>query len=103
MNKDTTRKMKQVKISIHSLEKNYLRMQIKDDPHTIYNLLRILALEEEGVTLAGYARDRTFEDSLMFQIRTEGDIDPKDALIRATRKISEIAKQFKKAFQEEYS
>lgn len=94
--------MKPVQISISILEKNYIRMQIKDDPHTLYNLLRILALKEEGVILAGYARDRTFEESLMFQLRTEGDVDPKDTLIRAARKISEISNQFKTAFETEY-
>lgn len=91
-----------MKIMIQSLEKNYLRMQIKDDPHTLYNLLRIVTLEEEGVVLAGYARDRTFENSVMFQIRTEGDVDPKDALISAARKVADMATQFKEAFEDTY-
>lgn len=77
-------------------------MQIKDDPHTLYNLLRIIALEEDGVVLAGYARDRTFEDSLMLQIRTEGDVDPRVALINAARKLVELAEQFKTAFEDTY-
>lgn len=94
--------MKQIPITIQVLEKNYIRMQIKDDPHTLYNLLRVLALEEDGVTLAGYARDRTFEDSLLFQIRTSGDVDPKDILINAARKITDMAKQFKEAFEDTY-
>ncbi|MHA2252313.1 MAG: RpoL/Rpb11 RNA polymerase subunit family protein [Candidatus Kariarchaeaceae archaeon] len=94
--------MKIMKINIQAIEKNYLRMQIKQDPHTLFNLLRILALEEDGVTLCGYARDRTFEDSLMFQIRTEGDVDPREALIRAARKIAANAEQFKAAFEDTY-
>lgn len=94
--------MKPMQINISVLEENYLRFQVKQDPHTLFNLLRILALEEEGVTLAGYARDRTFEDSLMFQIRTEGDVDPREALIRAARRITEISQQFKSAFEDEY-
>ncbi len=77
-------------------------MQIRDDPHTLFNLLRILALQEEGVTLAGYARDKTFEDSLMFQIRTEGDVDPREALINAMRKVIEMSDQFKTAFEDVY-
>ncbi len=91
-----------MKINIQIIEKNYLRMQIKQDPHTLFNLLRIMALKEEGVVLAGYARDRTFEDSLMFQIRTEGDIDPREALVRAARKVAEMAEQFKTAFEDTY-
>ena len=77
-------------------------MQIKDDPHTLYNLLRVIALDEEGVVLAGYARDRTFSNSVMFQIRTDGDVDPKDALISAARKIVDMGNQFKDAFEDIY-
>ncbi len=91
-----------MKITIQIYEKDYMRMQIKEDPHTLFNLLRIVALEEEGVTLAGYARDRTFEQSLMFQIRTDGTVDPKDALLSAAKKVAEQAIQFKKAFEDTY-
>ncbi|MHA2172678.1 MAG: RpoL/Rpb11 RNA polymerase subunit family protein [Candidatus Kariarchaeaceae archaeon] len=91
-----------MQINIQALEKNYIRMQIKEDPHTLFNLLRIVALEEEGVTMCGYARDRTFEESLMFQIRTEGDTDPRDAIVRAARKVAAMAEQFKNAFEDTY-
>lgn len=94
--------MKLATINIDILEKNYLRMQIKDDPHTLYNLLRIMALEEEGVILCGYARDRTFEESLMLQIRTEGDFDPREALIKAARRVVDMTEQFKTAFEDTY-
>ncbi len=91
-----------MQINIQIVEKNYLRMQIKEDPHTLFNLLCIMALKVEGVVLAGYARDRTFEDSLMFQVRTEGDVDPREALVQAARKVAEIAEQFKTAFEDTY-
>jgi len=94
--------MKPVQISIQSIEDNYIRMQIKDDPHTLYNLLRVVALEEEGVELAGYARDRTFEDSLMFQIRTDGTVDPKDVLVNAAQKIAEMSEEFRQKFEDVY-
>jgi DNA-directed RNA polymerase subunit L len=94
--------MKRLQINIQILDDDYLRMQIKDDPHTLYNLLRVVALEEEGVTLAGYARDRTFEDSVMFQIRTDGSVNPKDALINAARKIIDMTEEFKQSFEDQY-
>jgi DNA-directed RNA polymerase subunit L len=94
--------MNPMEIKVQVIEKNYIRFQIREDPHTLFNLLRILTLEEDGVVLAGYARDRTFEDSLIFQIRTEGKTDPKDALIKASRKLIENTQQFKKAFEDEY-
>ena len=94
--------MKPMDIKIQVLEKNYIRFQVKEDPHTLFNLLRILTLDVEGVILAGYARDRTFEDSLIFQIRTEGKTDPKESLVKASRKLIENTQQFKKAFEDEY-
>ena len=94
--------MKPVQMTIQTIEENYLRVQIKDDPHTLYNLLRIIVLEEDGVVLAGYARDRTFEDSLMFQIRTDGSVEPKDVLLNAAQKIIEMAVEFKQHFEDEY-
>ena len=94
--------MKPVSMTIQTNEENYLRIQIKDDPHTLYNLLRVIALEEDGVVLAGYARDRTFEDSLMLQIRTDGTVDPKDVLLNAAQKIIEMAVEFKQHFEDEY-
>lgn len=92
-----------MKITIQIYEEDYMRMQIKEDPHTLFNLLRTVALEEKGVILAGYARDRTFEESLMFQIRTDGSVDPKDVLIQAARKVVEMANQFKAAFEDTYN
>ena len=94
--------MDPMQIKIQVLEENYIRFQVKEDPHTLFNLLRILTLEEDGVVLAGYARDRTFEESLIFQIRTEGKVDPKDTLVNASRKLIEKSQQFKKAFEDEY-
>jgi DNA-directed RNA polymerase subunit L len=94
--------MNPMEIKVQVLEDNYIRFQVKEDPHTLFNLLRILTLEEEGVVLAGYARDRTFEDSLIFQIRTEGKTNPKDALIKAARRLIDNTQQFKKAFEDEY-
>ncbi|OLS27834.1 MAG: DNA-directed RNA polymerase subunit L [Candidatus Heimdallarchaeota archaeon LC_2] len=94
--------MKPMQIKVQAMEKNYIRFQVTEDPHTLFNLLRILTLEEDGVILAGYARDRTFEESLIFQIRTEGDIKPQDVLIKASRKLIENTEQFKKAFEDEY-
>ena len=41
--------MKPIQINIQHLDDTYIRMQIKDDPHTLYNLLRVMALEEKGV------------------------------------------------------
>ncbi len=89
-------------ITIQYIEPNYIRFQIRDDPHTLFNLLRIIALDHKGVVLAGYARDRTFEDSAIFQIRTEEGTDPRDVLISSARKIAEMAENFKEAFEDVY-
>ncbi|MHA2502323.1 MAG: RpoL/Rpb11 RNA polymerase subunit family protein [Candidatus Kariarchaeaceae archaeon] len=94
--------MKPIPIQIQTVEEDYLRMQIKDDPHTLYNLLRLMALKEKGVVLAGYARDRTFEDSLMFQIRTDGTVDPKKVLVDAARQVAALAESFRQEFEDAY-
>ena len=90
--------MNPMQIKVQAMEKNHIRFQVREDPHTMFNLLRILTLDEDGVVLAGYARDRTFEDSLIFQIRTEGEVKPQDVLIQAARKLIDNTQQFKKAF-----
>ena len=94
--------MKPVKMTIKVREEDYIRVQIKDDPHTLYNLLKKVCLEQEGVLMAGYARDRTFEDSLMFQVRTDGSVDPADILINAANAIVKQTEEFKESFEDEF-
>ena len=91
-----------MRIAIQEKTKNYLRFQAKDDPHTLYNLLKEQVLTVKGVRLCGYARDETFSDSVVFQIRTEDGYDPVEILLDSSKKLMEINKQFREAFQDSY-
>jgi DNA-directed RNA polymerase subunit L len=91
-----------MKITIQEKSDTYLRFQAKDDPHTLFNLLKEIVLQEKGVKLCGYTRDETFSDSLVFQIRTVDGHDPVTILLDSTKKLMEINQQFRDAFQDTY-
>lgn len=92
-----------MKITIKEKSDTYLRFQVKDDPHTLYNLLKEVIVDAEGVKLCGYARDETFSESVLFQIRTEEGYDPVEILLDSAQKIKEINAQFREVFSDTYS
>ncbi len=91
-----------MKINIQQQGDDYLRLQILDDPHTLYNMLKEKCLERDDVLLCGYARDQTFENSLIFQIKTEKGTNPVDVLIDSSRELIKTTQEFRRAFDEAY-
>ncbi len=91
-------------MEIKVLEKRdtYLRLRILDDPHTLYNVLREKILERDGVLLCGYARDQTFEESIIFQIETAEGVNPIEVILDAARDLKAMSEEFRAAFENAY-
>lgn len=86
--------MKPIKIEILEQSPSYLRIRVFDDPHTYLNLLREYLVNRDEVSLVGYARERTFEDVAVFEIRTNGTADPIALIEEATQEIEKMVDNF---------
>jgi DNA-directed RNA polymerase subunit L len=85
-----------LKIKIIKNKEGYLKLQITEtDPHTLFNLLREELLKDDKVDFAGYWRDESFYESLIFQLRmNKKTSDPIQAINEALERIGVHAKEF---------
>ena len=59
-----------MQIKVLKKEKGYVKLNIKQtDPHTLFNLLREELLRDDAVDFAGYWRDESFYESIVFQVK----------------------------------
>ncbi len=85
-----------MQIKIIKNEEGYLKFSIKNtDPHTLFNLLREELLKDTEVDFAGYWRDESFYESLLFQLRMKKKTsDPAQAINEALKRIGVYTKEF---------
>ena len=85
-----------MQIIILKKEEGYLKLNIKGtDPHTLFNLLREELLNDKKVDFAGYWRDESFYESLVFQLRMKVKTsDPIQAINDALERIGVYTKEF---------
>jgi len=81
---------------------HYQRYPGREDAHTLFNLLKDIALKQEGVIMCGYARDSTFTESIVFQIQTEDGVSPVHVLFDSVRDLKDVNDQFRSAFEVAY-
>jgi DNA-directed RNA polymerase subunit L len=79
-----------------------LSIEIAGEDHTFMNVLKGALLETEGVAAATY--DMNPEQSggqtdPILTIKTEGDVQPLDALEAAARNVKDKTTQFREAFE----
>jgi DNA-directed RNA polymerase subunit L len=79
-----------------------LRIEVAGEDHTFMNVLKGALLETEGVAAATY--DMNPEQSggqtdPILTVKTEGGIDPLDALATAARQVQTSADAFRDAFE----
>jgi DNA-directed RNA polymerase subunit L len=79
-----------------------LSIEIQGEDHTFMNVLKGALLEVEGVTAATY--DMNPEQSggqtdPIVTIKTDGDVDPLDALEAGARRVEEKTDAFRDAFE----
>ena len=85
-----------MQIKIIKNEEGYLKISVKDtDAHTLFNLLREELLNDNKVDFAGYWRDESFYESLVFQLRMKAKTaDPVQAIYAALERIGVYTKEF---------
>ena len=85
-----------MQIKVIKNEEGYLKLNVKDtDPHTLFNLLREELLNDNKVDFAGYWRDESFYESLIFQLRMKSKTaDPIQAINAALERIGVHTKEF---------
>jgi DNA-directed RNA polymerase subunit L len=79
-----------------------LRLEIAGEDHTFMNVLKGALLETEGVAAATY--DLNPEQSggqtdPVLSVRTEGDVDPLDAVAGAAARVERLTDDFVDAFR----
>ncbi|WP_423751365.1 DNA-directed RNA polymerase subunit L [Salinirarus marinus] len=79
-----------------------LRMEIAGEDHTFMNVLKGALLETAGVAAATY--DMNPEQSggqtePILSVKTEGDVDPLDAVGDAAGRVRELTDDFRTAFE----
>ncbi len=85
-----------MQIKIIKNKEGYLKLQITEtDPHTLFNLLREELLNDDKVDFAGYWRDESFYESLIFQLRmNKKTANPIQAINEALERIGAHTKEF---------
>ena len=65
-----------MEIKVLKKEPGYIKLNIRDtDPHTLFNLLREELLKDSTVDFAGYWRNESFYESIVFQVRMKKKTD----------------------------
>ena len=75
-----------------------LEIKVDDGGHTLFNLLQKVLLEDKDVEFAGYDIPHPLSSSSIIHVRTKGAVTPKEALVRAVKKIRQFNEDFKKEF-----
>ena len=83
-------------IKILKKEKGFIKFTVKQtDPHTLFNVLREELLKDELVDFAGYWRDESFYESVIFQLKMKKESsDPIKAIYEALDRLESSTKDF---------
>ncbi|MFC6725221.1 DNA-directed RNA polymerase subunit L [Halobium palmae] len=79
-----------------------LRMEIAGEDHTFMNVLKGALLETEGVAAATYdvnPEQSGGQTDPILSVKTEGGLDPLDAVADASRRVQDMTADFYDAFE----
>jgi DNA-directed RNA polymerase subunit L len=79
-----------------------LRMEVAGEDHTFMNVLKGALLETEGVAAATYdvnPEQSGGQTDPVLSVRTEGGVDPLDAVASAAERVEQLTDEFAEAFQ----
>ncbi|MCQ5336705.1 MAG: DNA-directed RNA polymerase subunit L [Candidatus Methanomethylicia archaeon] len=80
-------------IKVIKYDDKLLELEFEKEDHTIGNLLRSYLMKDKHVKLAGYRVLHPITGGIRLVIHTDGEENPKDALINAIQKIEEETKE----------
>lgn len=85
-----------MQINILKQEQGYIKFNIRaTDPHTLFNLLREELLNDTEVDFAGYWRDESFYESVVFQVKMKKKTgDPIVSINSALERLEQQSKEF---------
>ncbi len=85
-----------MQINILKQEQGYIKFNIRaTDPHTLFNLLREELLKDTEVDFAGYWRDESFYESVVFQVKMKKKTgDPVVSINSALERLEQQSKEF---------
>jgi DNA-directed RNA polymerase subunit L len=85
-----------MQINILKQEQGYIKFNIRaTDPHTLFNLLREELLKDTEVDFAGYWRDESFYESVVFQVKMKKKTgDPIVSINSALERLEQQSKEF---------
>ena len=85
-----------MQINILKQEKGYIKFNIRaTDPHTLFNLLREELLKDTEVDFAGYWRDESFYESVVFQVKMKKKTgDPVVSINSALERLEQQSMEF---------
>ena len=72
-----------------------LELELKDEDHTMGNLLRTTLLLDKHVKQAGYQIIHPLTGGIKLVVYTDGEEKPREAILKALAKIEEDAKELK--------
>ncbi|PSN86909.1 DNA-directed RNA polymerase subunit L [Candidatus Marsarchaeota G2 archaeon ECH_B_SAG-F08] len=73
---------------------NFSEFVLKGEDHTLANMLCQELRRLKGVIFAGYRIPHPLSKEVLLQLRTDGSVTPKDALIIAAKSLSASLKGF---------
>jgi DNA-directed RNA polymerase subunit L len=79
-----------------------LRMEVAGEDHTFMNVLKGALLETEGVAAATYdvnPEQSGGQTDPVLSVRTEGGVDPLDAVASAAERVERLTDEFAEAFR----
>jgi len=82
-------------IRIIKEDSNRLELELKDEDHTMGNLLRTTLLLDRHVRQAGYQIMHPLTGGIRLVVYTDGEEKPREAVMKALAKIEEDAKELK--------
>lgn len=82
-------------IRIIKEDSNRLELELKDEDHTMGNLLRTTLLLDRHVRQAGYQIMHPLTGGIRLVVYTDGEERPREAVMKALAKIEEDAKELK--------
>ena len=87
-----------MEIEVMENKKESIEFRIKGERHTFPQLLKFHLLKDPKVEFASYKLNHPHDKDSIFALKTKGK-SPKTALLDASKKIAEEAKDFKKCLK----
>ncbi|MGB9748811.1 MAG: DNA-directed RNA polymerase subunit L [Candidatus Woesearchaeota archaeon] len=87
-----------MKINILNEEKKRMEFEIEGESHTLCNMLKNELLNDENVKIAIYRINHPLLKTPRFLVETNGNETPREALVKAAKRILKTNEKFAEVF-----